>query len=54
MYDWLWHSHIEGPEDIPLKGLDIDRVESTELTELTSVHLAPTFALVLRLAQRLR
>jgi Transposase IS4 len=31
VYDWLWHSHIEGPEDIPKKGLNVDRVESTDL-----------------------
>ena len=54
MYDWLWHSHKEGPEDIPSKGLDVDRVKSTDLAELSSVHLAPTFALILRFAQRLR
>jgi Transposase IS4 len=29
-------------------------VKKTELTELTTVHLAPTFALVIRLAQYLR
>jgi Transposase IS4 len=54
VYDWLWHSHVKGPEDIPQKGLDINRVESTDLTKLTKVHLAPTFALILRLTQRLR
>jgi Transposase IS4 len=54
VYDWLWHNHIEGPEDIPSKGLDVGRVESIELTKLISVHLASTFALILRLAQRLR
>jgi Transposase IS4 len=50
VYDWLWHSHVDGPEDIPKKGLDINRVEATELTKLIKVHLAPTFALILRLA----
>jgi Transposase IS4 len=54
VYDWLWHSHVDGPEDVPKKGLDVDRVESTELTKLTKVHLAPTFALIIRLAERLR
>ena len=54
VYDWLWHSRVDGPEDIPEKGLNVDRVESTELIKLTKVHLAPTFALILRLAQRLR
>jgi hypothetical protein len=34
--------------------LNVGRVESIELIKLISVHLAPTFALILRLAQRLR
>jgi hypothetical protein len=54
MYDWLWHSHIEGPEDIPLKSLDINRVETTDLTKLVKVHLAPTFTLIFHLIERLR
>jgi hypothetical protein len=54
VYDWLWYSHVDGPEDIPRRGLDVDRVESIELTTLTKIHLASTFALILRLAQRLR
>jgi Transposase IS4 len=54
VYDWLWHSRIDGPEGIPQEGLDVTRVKKTELTELTTVHLAPTFALVIRLAQHLR
>jgi hypothetical protein len=33
--------------------LDVTRVKKTELTELIIVHLAPTFALVIRLAQYL-
>jgi Transposase IS4 len=49
VYDWLWHSHIEGPEDISLKSLDVDKVKSIELIELLSVHLALTFALILHL-----
>ena len=54
IYDWLWHSHEDRPETIPVKGLNVDRIKSKELTELTTVHLAPTFALVIRFAQRLR
>ncbi len=54
VYDWLWHSRVEGPEEVPTKGLQIDRIESIDLTKTTKVQLAPTFALVLRLAQRLR
>ena len=34
--------------------MDVDRVKSTDLAELSSVHLAPIFALILRFAQRLR
>jgi hypothetical protein len=48
MYNWLWHNYKEGLEDIPLKGLDINRVKSTELIELSSVYLTPTFTLILR------
>jgi Transposase IS4 len=54
VYDWLWYSHVDGPKDIPKKGLNIDRVELTELTKPTKVYLASTFALILRLVQRLR
>ena len=54
VYDWLWHSRVDGPESISEKGLTIDRVKTKELIELTKVHLAPTFALVILLAQRLR
>jgi Transposase IS4 len=54
IYDWLWHSRIDGPEGIPQEGLDVTRVKKTELTELTTVHLAPIFALIIRLAQYLR
>jgi Transposase IS4 len=50
----LWHSHAEGPEDIPLKGLNVDRVESTDLTQLTKIRLTPTFTLIFRLGERLR
>jgi Transposase IS4 len=54
IYDWLWYSRIDGPEDIPSHGLDVKRVKEKDLTELIQVRLAPTFALVIRLAQRLR
>jgi Transposase IS4 len=54
VYDWLWHNHIKRSEDIPLKGLNINRVETTDLTKLVKVHLASTFALILRLIERLR
>ena len=54
VYDWLWHSRADGPEEVPKNGFDIDRVKSTELDKFKKVHLSPTFALVLRFAQRLR
>jgi Transposase IS4 len=54
IYDWLWHSRIDGPEDIPQEGLNTIRVASKVLTELIIIRLAPTFTLVIRLAQRLR
>jgi Transposase IS4 len=54
VYDWLWHSRVDGPEDIPTKGLEVDMVEKTELKKLIKIQLAPIFALVVRLAQRLR
>ncbi len=54
VYDWLWHSRIEEPEAISQEDIEVDRVTQKELTELNTVHLASTFALVIRLAQRLR
>ncbi len=52
IYDWLWHSRIDGPEEIFEKGMEVDRISSEG--ELTKILLAPTFALIIRLAQRLR
>jgi len=50
-YDWLWHSGDDGPEGIPKKGITTaQRVPNGPKT----VHLAPTFALIIRLAERLR
>ena len=50
VYNWLWHSREDGPETIPKKGLVVkQRVPQGP----NSVHLAPTFALVVRLAQHL-
>jgi Transposase IS4 len=49
--DWLWHSQRDGPEGIPKKGLWVDQLTSNGLE---SIELAPTFALVIRLATRLR
>ena len=53
MYDWLWHSHVNRPEEVPQNGFNIDRVKSIELNRFKKVHLAFIFALVLRLTQRL-
>jgi hypothetical protein len=49
VYNWLWHSRINGPEGIPEKGININR--ASLIGESTTVRLAPTFALVIRLAQ---
>jgi Transposase IS4 len=49
--DWLWHSRVDGPEEIPENGLNVDR---KTITGSTKIRLAPMFALVIRLAQRLR
>ena len=49
VYDWLWHSHVDGPEEVPKNGLNVNRVKSTDLKELKKVHLTSIFTLVLRL-----
>ena len=54
VYDWLWHSRVEGLEDIPQEDIEVKRVTKKELTELNTIQLAPTFAFVIRLVQRLR
>ena len=53
VYDWLWHSRIDGPKEIPINGLKINRIKSTELKETEKVYLTLIFTLVLRLTQRL-
>ena len=52
VYDWLWHSRIDGPEEISEKDIKIERTSSEE--ESTKIFLTSTFALVIRLIQRLR
>ena len=54
VYDWLWHSYIDGSEDIFLKNLNVYKIKSTDLIKLTKVHLVPTFVLILYLTERLR
>jgi Transposase IS4 len=51
VFDWLWHSQEEGPEDIPKRGLIVPRKRS-DRTE--PIRLAPTFAVPIKLAQNLR
>ena len=51
VYDWLWHSRIDGPEEIPEKGIEVDRVSSKG--ESIKVMLTPIFTLIIRLTQRL-
>lgn len=51
VYDWLWHSGDDGPEGIPKRGIIIEqKIPKGPIM----IHLASTFALVIRLAQRLR
>ena len=47
VWTWLWHSKIEGPEKLPKDGTRLFH----RLIPQTSIQLAPTFALVLRLAR---
>lgn len=48
IYDWLWHSRINGPEEILKKGIEVNRVSFKG--ESIKVLLILTFALVIRLA----
>jgi hypothetical protein len=45
---WRWHSKLEGPEGVPRDGIDVS------IVSISTVHLAPTFAVILSLAQLLR
>jgi hypothetical protein len=51
VWDWLWHSHKDGPETIPKKGLIgvLQKVSQGPKTD----DLKPTSALVIRLAMHL-
>jgi hypothetical protein len=51
VYDWLWHGREDGPERIPKKGILVPQIipEGPK-----TVHLIPTFTLILQLAARLR
>jgi hypothetical protein len=51
VYDWLWHSHINGPEEIPEKSININ--QAGLIDESITVRLAPIFALIIRLTQHL-
>ena len=45
---WLWHSKQDGPEDIPKKGIE------APIRPSESVHLAPTYVIVIYFARLLR
>jgi Transposase IS4 len=49
--DWLWHSQREGPEDIPKKGIIVDKLTKKGRE---FIYLASTYAVLIRLATRLR
>jgi Transposase IS4 len=48
-YGWLWHSGDDGPEHISKKGVVAKKLIPKWPK---TVHLAPTFAIVIRLAER--
>jgi hypothetical protein len=50
-WDWLWHSHQEGPKEILKGGLVMKQIVPNGPDE---IRLTLTFALVIRLVQRLR
>jgi hypothetical protein len=45
---WKWHSKLERPEDVLKEDI------TAPIGPLTSIHLAPTFAVVLIIARLLR
>ena len=49
VWTWLWHSKIEGPERVPKDGMKFHRP-----IPQTPIHLAATFALVLRLTREVQ
>jgi Transposase IS4 len=51
--DWLFHSRCDGPETVYKKSEAFDRAGAVG-EDPEKVTLAPTFALILRFAQRLR
>jgi Transposase IS4 len=50
--DWLWHSQREGPESIPKQGITVNQLTTNNV--LQPIRLASTFAVIIRLAERLR
>jgi hypothetical protein len=50
-WNWLWHSHQDGPEGIPKSDFS---VAQRMYHGPSTVHLASTLALVVRLAMHLR
>ena len=47
IYNWLWHSRINGPEEIPEKGIKVDQVSSKD--ESIKILLISMFTLIIRL-----
>jgi hypothetical protein len=45
---WLWHSRLDGPENVSKEGLLLQQTDSEP------IRLAPTYALVIQLCRRLR
>ena len=50
VWTWLWHSKIEGPERVPKNGTEFNYLP----IPYEPVHLAATFALILRLTRELQ
>jgi Transposase IS4 len=54
VFDWLWHSQREGPEGIPKQDIFIHQLTKTVENGRKMIHLALTFAVIIRLATCLR
>ena len=54
IYDWLWHSRLDGLEVISQENIEVDQVIKKELTKFNTIHLTSTFVLIIYLIQRLR
>jgi hypothetical protein len=54
VYIWLYHSNIDGVEGIPKAGMKSLALDDSLLRPLQSIHLAATYALVIKCAIMLR